>query len=308
MSFGRFPLKEGGVPGLPGGIWATRSGSFKLSDKAKMDVRANVRLGAVNHAHAGARATPSPSVSEGAGAGALPFAIPLQPVPKTGRSLSHSTGQREGGSRSSGLQLQQLQLQQQHAGATGHASLPLGLLAEEVDTESESEVGTRLTHTLSHPPMGTLMRTATLPPSFDHPRDSSDGSEYHGDLSAQPGLLRGHTFGAAFANISLGMCALSMCHTVEARLTCVDHSGRRARWQSSQGWDDVPNANESRRHSLADIPTRRGSLAAGEPSSLSRPFEHIPRESDEYQQHRTSGKCAFSHCACLIPYLHLPFS
>ena len=202
MSFGRFPLKEGGVPGLPGGIWSTRSGSFKLSDKAKMDVRANVRLGAVNQAHAGVRATPSPSVSEGAGN--LPFAIPLQPTPKTGRSLSHSTGQREGAQRASGQQMQQ------HAGAAGHTALPLGLLAEEVDTESESDVGTRLTHTTSHPPMGSLMRTATLPPSFDHPRGSSDGSEYQGNLSPQPGLLRGQTFGAAFANLSLGMFIVSI--------------------------------------------------------------------------------------------------
>lgn len=187
------------MPGLPGGIWSTRSGSFKLPDKAKMDVRANVRLGVVNQAHAGVRATPSPSVSEGAG-GALPFAIPLQPIPKMGRSLSHSTGQREGSQRSSG---------QQHTGAAGHTALPLGLLAEEVDTESESDAGTRLTHTTSHPPMGSLMRTATLPPSFDHPRGSSDGSEIQGHLSPQPGLLlRGQTFGAAFANLSLGMLIL----------------------------------------------------------------------------------------------------
>lgn len=36
---------------------------------------------------------------------------------------------------------------------------------------------------------------------------------------------------------------------------------RRAQWQSKLGWDDVPNVNESRRHSLADIPTRRPSIA-----------------------------------------------
>lgn len=36
----------------------------------------------------------------------------------------------------------------------------------------------------------------------------------------------------------------------------------------------MPNINESRRHSLADIPTRRGSLAAGEPSLLSRTYTH----------------------------------
>lgn len=36
---------------------------------------------------------------------------------------------------------------------------------------------------------------------------------------------------------------------------------RRSQWESHLGWSDLPNINESRRHSLADIPTRRGSLS-----------------------------------------------
>lgn len=52
----------------------------------------------------------------------------------------------------------------------------------------------------------------------------------------------------------------------------VEHPRHRAQWQSHLGWEDLGNVNESRRHSLADIPTRRGSLAAGEPSHLSRTF------------------------------------
>jgi len=47
-----------------------------------------------------------------------------------------------------------------------------------------------------------------------------------------------------------------------------DQPHRRAQWQSHLGWDDVPNVNESRRHSLADIPTRRGSFAADEPLNI----------------------------------------
>ena len=54
----------------------------------------------------------------------------------------------------------------------------------------------------------------------------------------------------------------------------LDQPHRRAQWQSHLGWDNVPNVNESRRHSLADIPTRRGSLAGGEPSHLSRAHTH----------------------------------
>lgn len=38
---------------------------------------------------------------------------------------------------------------------------------------------------------------------------------------------------------------------------------RRPQWQSSLGWEELPNYSESRRHSMADIPTRRGSIVMG---------------------------------------------
>lgn len=43
-----------------------------------------------------------------------------------------------------------------------------------------------------------------------------------------------------------------------------DQPQRRSQWQSHLGWDDVANVNESRRHSLADIPTRRGSIVGAD--------------------------------------------
>jgi hypothetical protein len=200
-------MGESGVPGLPGGIWsATRSGSFKM-DKAKLDAaRASVRLTAPHQPPGGIRGTPSPSVgSEGNGNGSLPFSFPLQPTPKTGRSLSHSQGQRE----------------YSQAGATHSAALPLGLLTEEADTESESEMGSKLTQTTSHPPIRSLLRGATMPLSFDQ-RDSSNGSEYHDHSPVQPAVLRGRTFEAAFANLSLGKW-------------CSDVSGRRCRCGRDHG-------------------------------------------------------------------------
>ncbi|KXT05762.1 hypothetical protein AC578_1063 [Pseudocercospora eumusae] len=266
MKFGNAPMRENSVPGLPGGIWSTQKGrgSFKMSDEKSKAVRQNLsqnRLGAVGSAIRAGN-TPSPSASEGAAS--LPFAIPLQPTPKTGRSLSHSTGQRELPQTSSA-----------HSNAGGHAApLPLGLLAEEADTESESDMGAQLTHTTSHP-IASLMRTATLPPTFEP--SHRNGREYgdNNQDAVQSGLLRGKTFESAFANMSL------------------ENASHRSRWQSSLGWDDVPNVNESRRHSLADIPTRRGSLAAGEHSMLSRTFTHDPLELDEdhniQQQQHFSG-------------------
>lgn len=187
-------MKENSVPGLPGGIWSTgKRGSFKLDGPPWSAGRDAARLGAaVNPAHAALRGTPSPSTSEGA---SLPFAIPLQPTPKTGRSLSHSQGQREAPQTSGGP----------HSGAGGGPALPLGLLAEEVDTESEPDEGNKLTHTTSHPPIGSLMRTATLPAHYDH-SGASNGRDHLGDHSPppQPGLMRGRTFESAFQNLSLG--------------------------------------------------------------------------------------------------------
>ncbi|KAF2169298.1 hypothetical protein M409DRAFT_65010 [Zasmidium cellare ATCC 36951] len=112
------------------------------------------------------------------------------------------------------------------------------------------------------------MRTATLPANYDH-SGASNGRDHLGDHSPppQPGLMRGRTFESAFQNLSL------------------EQSHRRAQWQSHLGWDDVPKVNESRRHSLADIPTRRGSLAAGEPSHLSRAFTHDDIEEEQTHYH-----------------------
>lgn len=181
------------MPGLPGGIWSTgKRGSFNAPRSAGRDA---ARLGpVVNPAHAALRATPSPSTSEGA---SLPFAIPLQPTPKTGRSLSHSQGQREAPQASGGPH-------PSAGGGGGGPALPLGLLAEEVDTESESDVGSRLTHTTSHPPIGSLMRTATLPASYD--LGASNGRDHLSDHSPppQPGLMRGRTFESAFQSLALG--------------------------------------------------------------------------------------------------------
>jgi hypothetical protein len=131
-TFGSLPRKENGVPGLGGGIWASQSrGSFKLNDQARRIAAREARLGAPNPVHSSARPanTPSPAANSD---NALPFAIPLQPTPKAGRSLSHSQGQREI-SISSGPDTQSQQLV---AGM-----VPLGLLneSEEIDDDTEDD-------------------------------------------------------------------------------------------------------------------------------------------------------------------------
>ena len=197
QSFGSLPHKENGVPGLGGGIWSTQKrGSFKMEKAAQRNAAREARLGAPNQPRSGLRSdnTPSPAASEGSAA--LPFSIPLQPAPKAGRSMSHSQGQREV-PQTSGA----------HPGSNNHAAaLPLGLLTEEVDTESEEELGGGLTHTTSHPPMSFLQRTATYPSTYDTYYGTTNGKE-SGEITGEPqaGARPDRRFDAALANLSLGM-------------------------------------------------------------------------------------------------------
>ena len=166
-----------------------------MEKTAQQNAAREARLGAPGQPRSGLRndSTPSPSASESSAA--LPFRIPLHPTPKAVRSLSHSQGQREyplvTGAHST---------QPEHAPA-----LPLGLLAEEVDTESESELGGALTQTTSHPPIGTLHRTATFPATYDSYYGAANGRDHgEGGVGAQGGSKGDRRFEAAFANLTLG--------------------------------------------------------------------------------------------------------
>ena len=166
-----------------------------MEKAAQRNAAREARLGAPGQPRSGLRndATPSPSASEGSAA--LPFQIPLLPAPKAGRSLSHSQGQREYPPVSGA-----------HSTQADHApALPLGLLAEEVDTESESDLGGGLTHTTSHPPIGTLHRTATYPATYDAYYSATNGKE-HGEsvVGAQGGSQEHRRLDTAFSHLSLG--------------------------------------------------------------------------------------------------------
>ena len=193
-SFGSLPRKENGVPGLTGGIWSISSqkrGSFKLSEAAQRNAAREARLGVAENHHNALRTanTPSPAASEGA-TGSLPFAIPLQPTSKAHRSLSHSQGQRETPQSSGFLP--------NHG--SGGGALPLGLLAEdnETDGDNDSEYGGHLTHTVSHPPIGALQRASTYSAAYSNPSGLRNGSaEDFEDRRLQ----------AALSNLNMGMCA-----------------------------------------------------------------------------------------------------
>lgn len=201
-TFGSLPRKENGVPGLGGGIWSSSQsrGSFKLGEQARRNAAREARMGAPNTASARPANTPSPATSSDHGANSLPFAIPLQPTPKVGRSLSHSQGQREAPPVSTASTQQAL------AGMERPAALPLGLLNEEVedgDAESEhgSDLGGMLTQTVSHPVFGNLHRTSTLPTQYDSPF-SAAGNPRRSDTFEGSGYDR--RYEAEFGDVVLG--------------------------------------------------------------------------------------------------------
>ena len=213
-TFGSLPRKENGVPGIGGGIWASQSrGSFKLSDQARRIAAREAYLGAPNPTHPSARSanTPSPAASI-EGTNTLPFAIPLQPTPKAGRSLSHSQGQRE-------IPFSALpNVQGQQAGG---GMVPMGLLNEaeesDDDTEDEYEYGSgSLTQLSSQPPLAALQRTVTMPSqyeSYGYSNRSDRRAETMDEAMFQQKLDR--RFEAAFGGLTLGKPAFSLlprCH------------------------------------------------------------------------------------------------
>lgn len=158
-----------------------------MEKAAQRNAAREARLAAPNGSRGGFRAdaTPSPAASDASGT--IPFSIPMQPVAKVGRSMSHSHGQRE-------------------VPQSGPEVLPLGLLAEEADTESESELlGGGLTHTTSHPPIGTLQRTSTFPSTYETYYQGLNGRDTLQPGGGPGGGDRGErSFETAFANLSLG--------------------------------------------------------------------------------------------------------
>ena len=181
------------MPGLAGAsIWASKRGSFKMEKAAQRNAAREARLGAIPPSGLRAGGSPSPAASEGTGV--LPFVIPLQPAPKAGRSMSHSQGQREIAP-AFGAQ------------ARGDHSNPhaLGLVAEEIDTDSEPDLGGSLTQTTSHPPIGSLQRVATYPIRFDDSYTStSDGNSAEYVARTQNSSGEDQRFGSVFSGLALG--------------------------------------------------------------------------------------------------------
>ncbi|KAK0948092.1 hypothetical protein LTR29_000616 [Friedmanniomyces endolithicus] len=125
---------------------------------------------------------------------------------------------------------------------SGGRALPMGLLAEDNETDEDEDSDFG----------GHLTHTVSHPP-----------------IGA---LQRAATYSAAYEDrLQVALSNLS-----------IEAQPRRSQWESHLGWTDLPRINESRRHSLADIPTRRGSFSEEGHDGFSRPVVNGQRGMDRY--------------------------
>ncbi|KAK0809077.1 hypothetical protein LTR91_005678 [Friedmanniomyces endolithicus] len=125
---------------------------------------------------------------------------------------------------------------------SGGRALPMGLLAEDNETDEDEDSDFG----------GHLTHTVSHPP-----------------IGA---LQRAATYSAAYEDrLQVALSNLS-----------IEAQPRRSQWESHLGWTDLPRINESRRHSLADIPTRRGSFSEDGHNGISRPTVNGQQGVDRY--------------------------
>ncbi|KAK0257587.1 hypothetical protein LTS09_007634 [Friedmanniomyces endolithicus] len=126
---------------------------------------------------------------------------------------------------------------------SGGRALPMGLLAEDNETDEDEDSDFG----------GHLTHTVSHPP-----------------IGA---LQRAATYSAAYEDrLQVALSNLS-----------IEAQPRRSQWESHLGWTDLPRINESRRHSLADIPTRRGSFSEDGHNGISRPTVNGQQGVDRYK-------------------------
>lgn len=224
----------------------------------------------------------------------IPFSIPLQPTPKTYRSQSYSVGQLESAMAQNasspndpsryrmgnGNPYQSLQRRTSRTAGLGVvANTGLDRLHEEEDDEdyhghhenhsqarrierlekenaqlraAQASNRTFSTSALTNPSGSSAFRSfrsqASLPEEYDDAVDDQESMSGSGLLQRRDNAIR---------------------RMSEQALTPYDRQGpvdadgnRNAKWQTALGFGGIPENPQSRRHSMADVPTRHPSLGS----------------------------------------------
>ncbi|KAK6000678.1 hypothetical protein QM012_003403 [Aureobasidium pullulans] len=263
----------GRVPsnGSNGGAWAAPN-SIWGADRRDLPLRLN------DGTPASYLSQPSPGVVDSSES--FPFNIPLQPILKTHRSQSYSVGQldTEAGPQSPGAVgtpsraragipgSQYRPMRPSGLGETIYAEgRPLGQLSEVEDDEGPdqgvlltnprarqdpiSDVSNALLRLATHESARAKHGSASLGPSAaeDVRRSMSDNYAQSGAESAIEDDDSEQLYPGRSLNLSHSMA---------------QDNTHRSMWSTSLGFG-MDDMTQSRRHSLADIPTRRGSLVGG---------------------------------------------
>jgi hypothetical protein len=222
----------------------------------------------------------------------IPFSIPLQPTPKTYRSQSYSVGQLESAmaqnagspgepnryrmgapypmlqrrtSRTAGLgvvdatgldRLHEEEGDEEYHGQ--HMSNSQARRIERLEKENAqlraAQVGSRTfsTSAINNPPTSSTFRTfrsqGSLPEEYDDAVDDQDSMSGSGLLQRRDNTMR-----------RLSEQALA---PYDRQAGTDADGGRNAKWSTALGFGGIPENPQSRRHSMADVPTRHPSLGS----------------------------------------------
>lgn len=271
----------GRVPsnGSAGGAWASPTSIWSSSDRKDMPLRLSEVSSAYGHG------LPSPSAIESPDS--FPFAVPVQPVLKTHRSQSYSVGQLDTdlGPQSPGAVgtpsrsrpgVSGAQYRPMRPSALGETvyteGRPLGQLSEVEDDEGPDQ-GVLLANPRTRQEQSSdTVSNALLRQATHESARAKHGSASLSAVAAEDARRSVRTSTTADSSVKSGTDYAIEDDDVEQVYTgrspnllgqpFAQDGGHRSMWSTSLGFG-VDENTQSRRHSLADIPTRRGSLAAG---------------------------------------------
>ncbi|RMD39658.1 hypothetical protein DV735_g5472, partial [Chaetothyriales sp. CBS 134920] len=248
----------------------------------------------------------------------IPFSIPLQPTPKTYRSQSYSVGQLDTSSvtPSSGListadaprsraaaAYPSLQRRTSRQGGIGGLDSGLGKVRED-DDEEEPE----FPESTDHYDPAQVQRTQRLEQENAqlryalHSRDRTLSShstnqprnpriptgipqEYDNAVDDQEDLSASSLLQRRGNNMRRMSEQAVLAYDKQQSPSAFD-SSRKAHWQTSLGFGPIQEAPQSRRHSLAEVPTRHGSASShgdlGVSTYASGPQDSMPGEDSGY--------------------------
>ncbi|PNS15014.1 hypothetical protein CAC42_2243 [Sphaceloma murrayae] len=213
------------------------------------------------------------------------YSIPLQPVPKTHRSQSYSVGQMESDMNAASMQGSSLDQQRRTPSQQlPHRPSRPSMLSEVFEGHSPAQMHERHSHDREMH----SARIATSPMSPDGRRDNPIDSSHKPLLRHATKARARHGQSASISDTRSPTGFRSAYHhtpTLPASEDVIDEGAdqysaagltrrfseltglggpgdgsRRGQWQTSLGFGTLPDIPQSRRHSMAEMPTRRNSL------------------------------------------------